>query len=87
MEVGQQEEPKSQGNGVASHRGVLSPHVVQYLRGIFGNEFPQPDGGPRAPGKGRAGLSPPHQAEGKVRRHCGAAGGGQEGEEGRCAPG
>lgn len=58
MGPGQQEEQRSQSNSVAFHCGVFSPHFVQCLCRIFGNEFLQPDGRPQAQGRGR--LCSPH---------------------------
>lgn len=78
IELGQQEE-----QNIALWRGFsLQGFIitfVQCLYGIFGNEFLQLDSGPQALGKGKALLSPPCQAEGKVHSHRAVAWGGQEG--------
>lgn len=74
MGLRQQEEQKSQSNGVAFHCGVSSPHFLRCLCRIFGNEFLQLDSGPWALSEWGTELSPPHQAEGKVRSSLGVAG-------------
>lgn len=68
MEVGQQEEKVIGQTCGFSLWGFLTT-ILFSVCGIFGNEFLQPEGGPRAPGKRKAELSPPHQAEGKVQGH------------------
>lgn len=78
IELGQQEEQNIALWHGFSLRGFIIT-FVQCLCGIFGNEFLQLDRGPQALGKGKALLSPPCQAEGKVHSHRAVAWGGQEG--------